>query len=187
MARARSHRPFFARAQLLLADQPGSFVSRPVDHWEFQWGGIPGDRHFGLTKPAGSREPWYPAGTVIANRRQLTVVGALELAAIADQLGLAACRGEWLGANVVLDGVPAVTDLPAGTRMLWPSGASLAVEGENRPCRHPGQVIAEATGRVELAARFVAAARGRRGVICIVEHPGPARSGEMVTVFLPRG
>lgn len=173
-------------SHVLIADQPQSFITRPVPQIELAFGGIPGDRHFGLTKPAGSREPWYPRGTTIANRRQISLISQNELQLIAEALGIPECLPAWVGANIVLHNVENCTTLPAGTRIIWPSGAGIAIEGKNRPCRHPGAVIAKAVNRPELASQFVQASYGRRGLIGIVENPGLAQAGQEVTIALPK-
>ncbi|HEY8488623.1 MAG TPA: MOSC domain-containing protein [Thermaerobacter sp.] len=175
---------------VLVATEPDSFITRRVDAVEVDLGGIPGDRHHGLTRPAGSREPMYPRGTPIRNRRQLSAVSVEECAAIADRLGLDAVLPEWLGANLLLSGLPDLTRLPAGARLLFPGGAGLVCEGENRPCRHPGEVLARLhplhPERGALPVRFVQVARGRRGIVLSVERPGRIARGDQVRLWLPR-
>ncbi|GAB6875382.1 MOSC domain-containing protein [Thermaerobacter litoralis] len=168
----------------------GTFVTQRVEAVEVDFGGIPGDRHHGLTRPAGSREPMYPRGTPIRNRRQLSAVSVEECAAIATGLGLDAVLPEWLGANLLLEGLPELTRLPAGARLLFPGGAGLVCEGENRPCRRPGEVLAALhplhPEREALPVRFVQVARGRRGIVLSVERPGRIAQGDRVRIWLPR-
>ncbi|BCJ88316.1 hypothetical protein skT53_33010 [Effusibacillus dendaii] len=45
---------------ILLADDPESFVTRRIPEVSLEFGGIPGDRHFGITAPSDSRQPMYP-------------------------------------------------------------------------------------------------------------------------------
>ncbi|MBX6396299.1 MAG: MOSC domain-containing protein, partial [Alicyclobacillaceae bacterium] len=170
---------------VLVADDPTSFVTRRCEEIRLEYGGIPGDLHFGLTKRAGVREPMYPRGTEIFNRRQVTVVSAEECAAIAEALGVPEVLPEWLGANLVLRGIPDLTRLPEGSRIVFSSGAGLLCEGENLPCTQAGQMVQKAYPDEEkLAPRFVKAALGRRGIVCVVERPGRAVSGEEVRVYL---
>lgn len=181
-----------ARVEAVLgAWEAGTFVTRRVEAVEVDFGGIPGDRHYGLTRPAGSREPMYPRGTEIRNRRQLSAVSAEECAEIADLLGLEAVLPEWLGANLLLSGLPGLTRLPAGARLLFPSGAGLVCEGENIPCRHPGEVIAAQyplhPERHRLPRAFVRAAMGRRGIVLSVERQGRIARGDSVRIVLPPG
>jgi hypothetical protein len=168
-----------------LADDPSTFVTRRVGEIPIELGGIPGDRHYGLLRPADSRQKIYPRGTMIANRRQISVVSAEECAQIAEELGLPEVRPEWLGANVLVAGMAAFTLLPAGARLLVPERIGLICEGENLPCKHPGDVIERETGEAGIAARFVRAAKRRRGIVCSVEREGVLRAGDALTVFYP--
>jgi hypothetical protein len=169
--------------EVLVADNPNSFVSNPVDEIEMDYGGIPGDLHFGLTKVSGVRESMYPRGTQIFNRRQITVVSVEDCALIAEKLGVERVLPAWLGANIVLSGFPNLTRLPVGSRIVFPSGAGLLCEGENLPCTQPGEVIQRMyPDKQKLTARFVRAAYGLRGIVCIVECPGAVRVGDKATI-----
>jgi hypothetical protein len=170
----------------LVADG-GDFRSRAVPSLELDFAGIVGDIHAGATRKAGAREPWYPRGTLIRNNRQLTLVGAEELAAVAKAMDLPRIAPEWIGANLVLAGVPGLTQLPAGTRLFLAGGAVLFVEGENAPCRIAGRSIAEHhPGRAGLDLLFPRAAQRRRGLIASVEKPGTIAAGETFRVRMPR-
>ncbi|MBS7539788.1 MOSC domain-containing protein [Ancylobacter lacus] len=172
-------------AQLLVADGVG-FGTRPVDRLDVDLEGIAGDRHRGFARPACSRVPWFPRRTPIRNSRQISIVAPDELVAIAARLGVAEVRAEWLGANMVLEGVGELTRLPPGTR-LHAGGVTLVVEGENAPCRHAGQAVAaavpDAPAGLDLA--FVTAARGLRGLVGWVERAGELVSGTQVDVWVP--
>lgn len=170
---------------VLLADSPGTFVTRRVDQVVLDIAGIPGDRHYGLTRLSGAREPMYPRGTEIRNRRQISVVSAEECDQIAQQLGLNAVLPEWLGANLLLRGLPNLTQLPTGSRLLLPSGAGLICEGENAPCRHPGKVIQTLhPTQPNLIKRFVPIAQRRRGIVCSIECPGTIVQGDSLRVLM---
>lgn len=54
---------------LLTTPVTTDFTTVPVDRVELDLGGIPGDRHHGLTRLSDSRERHLPRGTVIRNRR----------------------------------------------------------------------------------------------------------------------
>lgn len=170
---------------VLLADTPGTFVSRRVDRVCLEMAGILGDRHYGLTRRSGAREPMYPRGTEIRNRRQISVVSVEECAQIAHALGLDVLLPEWLGANLVLSGLPHLTQLPTGSRLLLPSGVGLVCEGENLPCRHPGEVIQSLFPmQISLARRFVSIAQGQRGIVCSIECPGVITAGDDVRLLV---
>lgn len=162
------------------------FVTAAVDELAMTYEGIPGDRHFGLTRQAGSREPWYPRGTEMRNDRQVSLLATDELRAIAAGLGLAAVAPEWLGGNVVVDGLPQFSMLPPRTRLMFEGGVVIVVEGQNAPCKYAGQMIAEAhSGRPEIRLDFVKVAKRLRGLVGWIERPGVMRPGETVTAHVP--
>ena len=120
-----------------------TFVSEALDVLDLTYEGIAGDRHSGLYRKSGPREPWYPRGMAMRNERQLTLVAEDELAEIAAALSIPALRPEWIGANLAISGIPRLSFLPPRTRLFFAGGATLAVEGQNAPCRHAGAAIVE--------------------------------------------
>jgi MOSC domain-containing protein YiiM len=171
--------------EVLTADQAG-FVTRPVERARLLFGGIEGDRHFGLTRPSCSRTPWHARGTVIANTRQISILSAEECDEIARRLAIARVEPRLIGANLVLAGDPDLTGLPPAARLVFPSGAVLFVTEENHPCRHAGKMLAEAFGEPRLELGFVRAAEGRRGLVAMVEREGEVAAGNEVKVVVPR-
>ena len=185
---ARAGRTVAARCVEVLVAAGGDFRTAPVPFADLGFTGIDGDRHAGLTRRSGGREPWYAKGTEMRNCRQLTLVCPRELAAIAAALGIAAVTPEALGANVVLAGVPALSLLPSGTLVFFEGGATLRVEGINRPCRIAGRAVADAAGVKDgeaLSLAFVAAAARLRGVLATVDRPGRIGAGQAVTLRVP--
>ena len=147
------------------------------------YAGVVGDRHEGLVRPSGAREPWYPRGTPMRNERQLSILSAEELAEIAMTLSLPRILGEWVGANLVLSGIPHLTRLPPRSLLMFPSGATIRVDGDNDPCRKTGRTIAaQVPGRADLEFGFVKAAMGKRGLVGWVEREGAIRPGDAVKV-----
>jgi MOSC domain-containing protein YiiM len=129
----------------------------------------------------------YPRGTEIRNRRQISIVSVEECDQIAQLLGLDMLLPEWLGANLLVSGLPHLTQLPAGSRLLLPDGTGLVCEGENAPCRHPGDVIQTLYPDLpRLSQRFVSVAKKRRGIVCSVERPGPIMTGDDVRILAER-
>lgn len=172
---------------ILIADNPETFVTRRISETKLEFGGIPGDRHFGVTFGADSRQTMYPRGTEILNRRQITVVSQEDCAIIAEKLGIPTVLPEWLGANLLISGFPDLTSLTMGSRLLLPSGAGLVCMGENLPCVHPGEEIQKNHDEQlhpKLAGRFVKAAFKRRGIVCAVECPGMLRQGDEAKVLV---
>ena len=177
---------FTARpSRLLIADGAG-FATRDVEQLEVTLDGVPGDRHEGVARPADSRVPWYPRGTPIRNSRQVTILAPDELDEMARRLGIAQVKPEWIGSNMVLEGVPRLTQLPPGTRLHFPSGAALAVEAENAPCRHAGAAVGAFYPDMEgMDVAFVKAAKGLRGLVAWVERAGGITVGCEVSVRVP--
>lgn len=147
------------------------------------YAGVAGDRHEGLVRPSGAREPWYPRGTPMRNERQVSILSAEELAEIATTLNLPQILGQWVGANLVLSGIAHLTQLPPRSLLLFPSGATIRIDGDNDPCRKTGKAIAvKHEGRADLEFGFVKAAMGKRGLVGWVEREGPIRAGDEVKV-----
>jgi hypothetical protein len=170
---------------VLLADGDG-FVTRPVEELALDFEGVPEDRHRGWRRGADSRTPWYPRGTPIRNTRQVSLVSVEECALVAERMDIEDIRPEWLGANLVLSGIPHFSRLPAGTVLFFPSGASLRIEQINAPCRFAGASVAEHCPKREgLELVFVEAAQGLRGVVASVEREGVVRAGDAVSVKVP--
>ncbi len=170
---------------VLIADNPKTFITRRTSEANLEFGGIRGDRHFGITSKADSRQPMYPNGTEILNRRQITIVSEEELDRIAEELGVKSIRPEWLGANVLVKGFPELTKLTMGSRILFPSGAGLICMGENQPCTLPGDEIQKHYEEHEkLSLRFVRAGYKRRGIVCAVERPGIIHEHDDVQILI---
>lgn len=169
----------------IVRDRSASPCAEPVDVVDLAFEGIDGESHSGLTRPSCSRVlAQYPErGTVIRNSRQISIVAEEELAAIAATLGIPLLPPEWLGANIVLRGLPDLTLVPPASRLVAEGGAVLTVDMENAPCtipareierRHPGK-----------GASFKSAARNRRGVTAWVERPGRLALGDVLQLHTP--
>jgi len=148
--------------------------------------GIVGDKHAGFTRRADGRVPHFPRGTLIRNERQVTLVSVEELAEVATALNVPEVLPEWLGANVLVSGIPRFTLLPIGARLFFANGAVLVVSGENEPCTGPGKVLqAHFPERIKSASQFPKAAIHKRGLLAVVELPGQLAAGESVRAKLP--
>jgi hypothetical protein len=177
-------------AQTFTARVEGTYVvegkavgSTPHDALILTYSGIAGDRHEGLLRKAGPREPWYPRGTPMRNERQVSIVSVEELAEIAATLNIPHLDPTWIGANLLLSGIPNLTQLPPRTLLIFPSGATLRVDGDNDPCRKSGAAIAaNVADRPDLQFAFVRAAKDKRGLVAWVEREGVIRAGDEVRV-----
>ncbi|MHA6326043.1 MOSC domain-containing protein [Roseivivax sp. CAU 1753] len=158
--------------------------SAPVTDIALDWAGVPGDTHAGLTRPSCSRlVSQYPRGTEIRNVRQLSILSSEELAEIAVQMGVAALDPEWLGATMVVSGLPDFSTLPPSSRLQLDDGGMLVVDMQNRPCQLPAREIAAT--HPEAAKRFRTAAANRRGVTAWVERPGRLTLGGTLRLHVP--
>lgn len=151
---------------------------------DLTYAGVVGELHEGRTRASCVRvKDLYREGTEIANVRQLSILSAEELAEMAGAMGLDRLDPSLLGATLVLEGVPDLSHLPPSSRLQAPSGATLVVNMENRPCVFPGKSIEAAhPGKGKL---FKPAARGRRGVTAWVEREGRIALGDKMRLFIP--
>jgi hypothetical protein len=170
---------------VLLGLEDKSLVTTRCDAATVTFEGFAGDKHRGFTRGADGRTPYYPRGTAIRNDRQVSIVSQENLDEVAAALDLPELWPEWLGANLLLKGIPHLTLLPPRTRLVFSSGAVLRVEEENMPCIGPGEVIAAHYGDEQIANRFVKKALHRRGVVAAVELPGKIAVGDAVLVETP--
>lgn len=178
-------RRFPARVAAVFVGDGRGFETRPVDEIALTYAGVEGDLHAGLVRPSNSREPWYRRGTEMKNDRQVSIVDASELAEAAALMDIPEIRPEWIGANLVLSGIPELSWLPPRTRLLFEGGATITIDGHNGPCRQAGAAIAKNyPGREGLDLAFPKAARHRRGLVGWVEREGTVRAGEALTVLL---
>jgi hypothetical protein len=181
-------RKLTARLAGLYAALKGDFQTEPVEELMLGFDGVERDFHAGRTRRSGSREPWYPRGTEIRNERQLSIVAADELAAVAERMGLTELKPEWIGANLVIEGLPKLSMLPAGTLLFFKGGATLKIDGQNKPCRFAGRSIAENAGMADVEAGallFPQSAKRLRGLVGWVEKPGRVVPGEEISVRVP--
>ncbi|CAN7651105.1 molybdenum cofactor sulfurase [Mesorhizobium amorphae] len=164
------------------------FETRPVDELRLGFDGIDGDFHAGATRRSGGREPWYPRGTEMRNERQLSIVAADELAIVAVRMSLKEIKPEWIGANLLIEGVPRLSMLPSGTLLFFKGGVTIKVDAQNGPCRIAGRSVAEHAGMADHGAgalAFPKAAKRLRGLVAWVEKPGTIVAGEEISVRVP--
>ena len=165
-------------------DRDAALASLPREALTLSFAGPEAEDHGGLTRPSCSRVlSQYPRGTEIRNVRQLSIVSAEELDAIAQSIGVEVFDPAWIGATAVVEGIPDFTHIPPSTRLQGEDGATVTIDMENRPCHLPAPVIeAAAPGHGKA---FKAAAKGKRGVTAWVEREGTWKLGEALTVHIP--
>jgi hypothetical protein len=182
---------------VLVSSRFGDPRSYPIEKIQvIRHHGVRGDTHAGPrlcdVREASIRAHGIPKGTEIANTREFSAVSSEELEAIASAMGVPEIPEGALGQNLVLEGVPGLTQLPAGTLLMFrdqkgnPRTAVLAVWAENTPCVIPGQEIQKHyPDRSGLANLFPKAAVKRRGVVGFVYCSGFIQQGDQVVVVTP--
>ncbi|UYV38479.1 sulfurase [Rhodobacteraceae bacterium D3-12] len=168
-----------------VANREAALAAERLESAELEWSGIAGEAHGGVTRASCSRVlDQHPRGTEIRNVRQLSVLSTEDLAQIATRMELEGMlEPSWLGASLVLAGLPDLTHLPPSSRLQAPSGATLVVDMENRPCHLPAPVIEET--HPGFGKRFKAAANALRGVTAWVERPGGIALGDKLRLHIP--
>jgi hypothetical protein len=167
-----------------VTDQDHDLRSEVLSEAVLRFDGIEGEMHGGITRAACSRTlAQYPKGTEIRNVRQLTILSREDLDAIAARMGTEALDPVLLGASMVIEGIPDFTHVPPSSRLQVASGASLAVDMENRPCTYLARDISK--DHADLGRGFKPAAKGRRGVTAWVEREGPVAVGDTIRLHIP--
>ncbi len=161
-----------------------ALTSPARDTLDLTFEGVAGAFHSGLTRPSCSRvKSQYPKGTAIKNERQLSIVSQEELEAIAADMGIDAIDPVRVGATMVLRGIPDFTHVPPSSRLQAPSGATLTVDMENRPCVFPSKSLeAVHPGK---GVGFKPSAKNRRGVCAWVAAQGRVAIGDILTLHVP--
>jgi hypothetical protein len=174
-----------ARLAMTLGPAGEGFETMPVASIELGLDGVVGGGHVGFVRRAGGREPWYPRGAEMRSGRQISIVSVEDLAEIAAAMGLPALEPGWIGADIVLEGLPRLSFLPPGSRLFLESGASLVVEAQNAPCRDAGRAVVRHTGRPGDELGFPKAAKRLRGLVASVERAGLAAAGTDIKIRIP--
>ncbi|PKO13080.1 MAG: molybdenum cofactor sulfurase [Chloroflexi bacterium HGW-Chloroflexi-10] len=176
-----------ARLEAVLITPAQSLESEIVSEGIVSFEGLQGDYHNGYTIRSGGRQPEYPRGTQIRNRRQISLLSVEELAETAAELGIPVVQPQWLAGNLVISGLRKLSLLPPNARFFFSGGVVLVNDGENFPCSQPAKVTQKHhTENPGIAAQFVKASMHRRGLVAWVEHPGIIKPGETCQVEIPK-
>jgi len=171
-------------ACLLRPDRATGLEKSPTGSLTLTFDGIEGDCHSGSTMLSDARTmKQYPRGIALKNRRQVSIVSVEEMAEIAEKLDIPTLPPEWVGANLLVSGIPDLTLLPPSTRMMFSSGATLIIDLENQPCKYPAEIIEKR--HPGHGSAFVAMAKHKRGLVAWVEREGNIASGDTIRLFLP--
>lgn len=159
-------------------------LAEPRETLDLTFEGIAGSVHGGALRESCSRvTAQYPRGTPIRNERQLSIVSEEELARIAETLGMARIDPARMGASMVLRGLPDLSHLPPSSRLQAPSGATVWIDMQNRPCQFPARSLGQE--EPEKAKGFKRAAAGLRGVTASVAREGRIAVGDRLTLHIP--
>lgn len=167
-----------------VADRSSSLAAEPLREVMATFAGVEGEEHAGVTRLSCSRVlAQYPRNTEIRNVRQFSILSAEDLSKIAERMGIERFEPAWVGASLVLEGIPDFTHVPPSSRLQAETGTTLVVDMENRPCHLPAKVIdAHLPGH---GRKFKNAATGCRGVTAWVEREGQLRLGDTVRLHVP--
>lgn len=165
-------------------DRGASLRAQPVQEMAISFAGYAGEAHAGLTRHSCSRVlSQYPRDTEIRNTRQLSIVSQEELDKIAERMGLERLDPALIGASMVISGIPDFTLVPPNSRLQAGTGATLAVDMENRPCVLPAKEIKR--DLPDFGPKFKPAAQNLRGVTVWVEREGILRVGDEIVLHIP--
>jgi hypothetical protein len=174
------------RVEALLVT-PKMMPGTEVAQVEVAWEGFVGDKHFGLTRLASSSQKPYPKGAEVRNVRQISIVSVEELDQVAKNMKLPVLHPEWVGANMLVSGIPSLTQLPSGSRLYFDNGVGIVIEGENLPCTTAGGSLQQQfPDRPDITTSFPKKAIGKRGLVGWVERPGKLSKGEGFFVRLAK-
>jgi hypothetical protein len=183
---ARHLKKLDARTEAILVNSTPEedLSSRRIDSVAVSYEGFAGESHSGLVRASCVRvRHQYTQGTEIRNTRQISILSIEELQQIAESMDLDELQPEWVGANLVVSGIPNFSQIPPSTRMIFDGGASLVVDLENSPCKYPGEIIER--HHPGFGERFAKAAVGRRGVTAWVEREGSINTGDGIRLYIP--
>ena len=165
-------------------DRDAALASNPQNTLKAGFDGPEGEFHGGINRPSCSRVlHLHPRDTPIRNVRQFSILSVEDLAEIASRMEVEEIKPEWVGATMLVEGLPDFTHLPPSSRLQGPDGVTLVVDMENRPCQLPAKVI---EGHLPGAGkRFKSAANGLRGVTAWVEREGVLNLGDNLRLAIP--
>lgn len=168
----------------VLTDDREELAAPARDALDLTFEGIAGAFHAGLTRPSCSRVmSQYKRGTPIKNERQLSIVSQEEIDEIAAKMGIASIDPSRLGATMVIKGIPDFSHVPPSSRLQAPSGATVTIDMENRPCQFPAKSLRKEHG--DAAKGFKPAAADKRGVTAWVAAEGRVAVGDVLTLHVP--
>jgi len=162
------------------------FIKESMGTAQVELDGFVGDKHKSYMRGIYEGEA-YPPGTIRRNNRQWSAVSIEELKSISETMGLEEhLTARILGANLCFSGIPELSQLPKGSKLSFPSGATLIVEEYNPPCHDMSEEISRTrktkSGDYPGKLEFLKAAKKLRGLVGIVDVAGEINEGDVVKV-----
>ena len=162
------------------------FIKESIGTAQVELDGFVGDKHKSYMRGIYEGEA-YPPGTIRRNNRQWSAVSIEELQSISETMGLEEhLTARILGANLCFSGIPELSQLPKGSKLSFPSGATLIVEEYNPPCHDMSEEISRTrktkSGDYPGKLEFLKAAKKLRGLVGIVDVAGEINEGDVVKV-----
>ena len=162
------------------------FIKESIGTAQIELDGFVGDKHRSHMRGIYEGEA-YPPGTIRRNNRQWSAVSIEELKIISQTMELAEdLTARILGANLCFNGIPELSQLPKGSKLTFPSGATLIVEEYIPPCHDMSEEISKTrktkSGDYPGKLDFLKAAKKLRGLVGIVDVAGEINEGDIVKV-----
>jgi len=162
------------------------FIKDSIGTAQVELDGFVGDKHRSYMRGIYEGEA-YPPGTIRRNNRQWSAVSIEELRMITETMDLAEnLTARVLGANLCFSGIKDLSQLTKGSKLTFPSGATLIVEEYNPPCHDMSDEISKTqkmkSGEYPGKLDFLKAAKKLRGLVGIVDVAGEINEGDDVKV-----
>ena len=172
--------------KVLHTGEEGGLTTCEVNHLDFKLQGVDEDRHRGFTKAAGGRDTQlYQRGVEIKNHRPWSAVSIEEMSQVAQKMGVTELKPEWIGANLLFEGIESFSQIPPLSRLVFENdGPVLVVYEENTPCKYPQPHIEKHIGTT--LKKFAYAAKKKRGLVGWVEKAGIAKANQQIELWVPK-
>ncbi len=174
---------------VLTTEVNSSMITHEVEDLIVDFDGWPNDRHSGHEKKAGGREKHYKTGTTIRNNRQWSAISLEELELIAQRMKIDVVKPEWIGANLVISGIPNFSSIRSLSHIFVNPESEdapvLTVFEQNKPCHIAHKAILDSHDK-EPQLNFAKAAENIRGLVGWVDKPGIIRKGDRIKIRFPK-
>lgn len=171
------------------------YIQRPEAPQSLNWiltkfEGILGDKYQRKTRIADVRDPIELRGSEILNDRMWSGISTEELQRLCSPLNIPHIKPIHLRPNIVFEGIPDLSNLPAGTKLVFPrTGTILRIDAQNMPCSNPAKNILADYPELDYEVFkefFKVYAIGLRGVVGSIYKPGQLAVGDPVRIELPK-